>query len=101
MTPKAKAKIKKELKMKKCRYCLSTENLTIDHKIPKSQGGTDDTKNLQCLCKSCNTMKSSLSHRQVQRFAQWIYSINERRAKLGKAKPIFSRKQHAVEKGTA
>lgn len=75
---------------KKCRYCLSTENLTIDHKIPKVQGGTDEKKNLQCLCKRCNTVKSDLSHKQVQHLFWWFREIEKARADLG-SKPIFNR----------
>lgn len=70
--------------MKKCRYCLTTKNLTMDHKIPKIQGGSDDIKNMQSLCKKCNGIKSGLSHKQVLRYAQWINYINTRRELKGK-----------------
>lgn len=81
-------KLKKEIKLKKCRYCLSVENLTIDHKIPLIKGGSNDRKNLQCLCKKCNGIKSALSHKELGNIARWIYSINEEREKIGK-KPLF------------
>lgn len=42
-----------------CLYCRSKENLTIDHIKPVSRGGTDDIKNLQILCKSCNSRKGN------------------------------------------
>lgn len=76
-----KNEIKK--KMTKCRYCHSKENLTIDHRIPISQGGTDAYSNLQCLCKPCNEKKSSLSHKQVMFLFRWFLDIQENRAKLG------------------
>lgn len=44
-----------------CRACGSKENLTVDHIIPKTKGGTDDTWNLQCLCKTCNSKKGNRS----------------------------------------
>jgi CRISPR/Cas system Type II protein with McrA/HNH and RuvC-like nuclease domain len=53
-----------------CRYCdqkltLQTGNhkdfATIDHVIPKSDGGSDDYHNLTIACKSCNEQKGSLS----------------------------------------
>lgn len=41
-----------------CAYCGSEENLTIDHVIPQSKGGSDFTKNVVCCCHSCNQNKS-------------------------------------------
>ncbi len=32
-------------------------NMTVDHIIPKSQGGTDHEENLQLLCGACNSTK--------------------------------------------
>lgn len=46
-----------------CRACGfgGSENfsgfLDLDHIIPRSQGGSDDVTNLQCLCKVCNGEK--------------------------------------------
>lgn len=42
-----------------CVSCSRTDNLTIDHIWPKSLGGTDVEKNLQTLCRNCNTQKGS------------------------------------------
>ncbi len=43
-----------------CRYCRSKENeLTIDHVIPVSLGGSDDPTNLVAACKDCNAGKAS------------------------------------------
>lgn len=42
-----------------CRRCGSTEDLTIDHKIPRSRGGTNDEDNLQTLCRRCNSAKNN------------------------------------------
>ena len=67
-------RIKKHLKMEKCAYCLSKENLTIDHKIPRAQGGSDDIKNLQCLCMTCNGIKSSMSHKEIRYLIRWLVS---------------------------
>lgn len=36
-------------------------NASLDHKIPRSKGGTDDIENLQFIHIWCNTMKSNLS----------------------------------------
>jgi hypothetical protein len=45
-----------------CRYCRSTSGqLTIDHVIPQSLGGTDDPSNLVAACRDCNAGKTSSS----------------------------------------
>jgi len=43
----------------KCSYCNSTENLTVDHVIPKSRNGGDDWYNLVSCCSSCNAKKGN------------------------------------------
>ena len=68
---------------KKCKYCKSKENLTIDHKIPQILGGSDEKKNLQCLCMSCNTMKSGMSDKQVRSLFRWFLKIQDSRIKNG------------------
>ena len=40
-----------------CQHCGKRKNLSIDHITPESKGGTLDKKNLQTLCKSCNSKK--------------------------------------------
>ncbi|HYG39793.1 MAG TPA: HNH endonuclease [Cytophagales bacterium] len=41
----------------KCQYCGSPDNLTLDHVIPKSRGGSSNWDNLITACKSCNSKK--------------------------------------------
>lgn len=41
----------------KCVVCGTTKNLTIDHKLPKSLGGTNGAYNLQTMCHDHNTEK--------------------------------------------
>jgi CRISPR/Cas system Type II protein with McrA/HNH and RuvC-like nuclease domain len=43
----------------KCSYCGSPKNLTIDHVIPKSKGGTNRWTNLITCCGSCNRKKGN------------------------------------------
>lgn len=46
-----------------CQYCghrSSKEDLTIDHVIPRSHGGTDTWENLVLACIPCNLMKRDL-----------------------------------------
>ena len=61
------------LKRKKGTYCVycNCDNplaLTKDHITPKSQGGSDDPKNIQTLCWVCNQIKGSLTHEQFMEY---------------------------------
>lgn len=40
-----------------CRLCGISTDLEIDHVVALINGGTNDTQNLQLLCKSCNCKK--------------------------------------------
>ena len=40
-----------------CKILFPFPNLTIDHVVPKSRGGTDHLENLQLLCGACNSIK--------------------------------------------
>lgn len=42
-----------------CVTCGTKEKLSIDHIHPVSKGGTDEFKNLQVMCRSCNSRKSN------------------------------------------
>ena len=42
----------------KCAMCGAIENLSIDHIVPLSKGGSDDINNLQILCRTHNSSKS-------------------------------------------
>ena len=40
-----------------CKVLFPIRNLTIDHVVARSRGGSDHLENLQLLCGSCNSMK--------------------------------------------
>lgn len=42
------------------------EDFTVDHIFPVSKGGKNELSNLQCTCKSCNTMKQNMSEKEFQ-----------------------------------
>ncbi len=44
----------------KCQYCgkkVPTSELSLDHVIPRTQGGTSNWKNIVCACTNCNKNK--------------------------------------------
>ena len=40
-----------------CQYCGSRSNLTVDHVIPRSKGGSSDWTNIVASCAPCNRRK--------------------------------------------
>lgn len=49
----------------RCHYCGAVhmpENLTLDHKVPKVDDGTNDPENLVTACKLCNNAKGRMSY---------------------------------------
>jgi HNH endonuclease len=40
-----------------CIYCASTEQISLDHLVPRSRGGTDDEDNVVMACRACNSSK--------------------------------------------
>jgi 5-methylcytosine-specific restriction endonuclease McrA len=52
-----------------CQYCgefLTANKLTVDHVIPKAQGGINSWKNCVCACFECNNKKSNKTPEQAK-----------------------------------
>lgn len=43
----------------RCVACRGWHDLTVDHIMPSSRGGSDDPANLQTLCRRCNSSKGA------------------------------------------
>lgn len=49
-----------------CVYCGKSEDLTLDHVIPRSKGGRDSWHNLVTCCKRCNTLKGNQTPEEAE-----------------------------------
>lgn len=48
-----------------CQYCGSHTQLTVDHVVPRSKGGTSTWENIVAACAPCNRRKGDSSPRQA------------------------------------
>ena len=48
-----------------CQYCGSRSNLTVDHVVPRSKGGTSTWENIVASCAPCNRRKGNALLRQA------------------------------------
>jgi len=52
----------------RCQYCgkkMSTTELSLDHVVPKSQGGKSSWENIVCCCVKCNVKKGGRTPEQA------------------------------------
>lgn len=64
----------------RCHYCgelVAEENVTLDHLVPVSLGGTNVRENLRTACLLCNSIKSGKTYDQAAPYL--LRSIQERR----------------------
>ncbi|HZE06456.1 MAG TPA: HNH endonuclease [Solirubrobacteraceae bacterium] len=48
-----------------CQYCGARSNLTVDHVVPRSKGGTSTWENIVASCAPCNRRKGNAMPRQA------------------------------------
>ena len=85
----------------KCMYCgrkLSIDLMDIDHKNPIAKGGSNSKRNLQLLCRTCNTRKGATTDRQ---FRTKFASAGVPSAQTPPTKPIAQTRFEQVAKQTA
>lgn len=58
-----------------CTYCGATDALLLDHKIPRSRGGTNDIENLQILCATCNSHKGARLESEISKNVRHASSV--------------------------
>lgn len=64
--------------LKKCFYCgkkLKFHQITLDHYIPVSKGGTNDIFNLVTCCKRCNKLKGDSLPEDYERVILELFLI--------------------------
>ena len=85
----------------KCMYCgrkPGIDLMDVDHKNPMAKGGSDLKRNLQLLCRSCNTRKGATTDRQ---FRTKFKSAGVPTTQAPPTKAIPQAKFEAVAKATA
>lgn len=64
--------------LKKCGYrcvrCGGVKDLTMDHILPVSKGGSDEETNLQVMCFQCNTRKGNVHYTWRERLFNWLFT---------------------------
>ena len=85
----------------KCMYCgrkPGIDLMDVDHKNPVAKGGSDQKRNLQVLCRSCNTRKGATTDRQ---FRSKFKSIGVPQTQTPPTKAIPQSKFESVARTTA
>ena len=58
-----------------CKYCISVldvRNMVCDHVVPLSCGGPSTVRNLEMICRRCNTRKGPLTATEYQDVVNWL-----------------------------
>ena len=68
----------------KCKICQSKENLTVHHRVPRADGGSDEADNLETVCEKCHNIVeleyknesrtiNSKSASKTDDWHEWVY----------------------------
>lgn len=57
-----------------CKICKTNKELTIDHIVPLSQGGTDIESNLRTLCRKCNSERGDYAPSFFERIMYLVFT---------------------------
>lgn len=63
----------------RCAICgepIGFKNLTLNHKVPLSKGGTNEFENLQLACRECNLMKKGLTEKEFQKKVRKVFAFH-------------------------
>ncbi len=72
----------------RCVYCLATDALSVDHVIPRVEGGSNAVSNLVTACGTCNSLRGACP---IDLWAEWC----ERRG-VGRKSRILTRVALAI-----
>ena len=64
-----------------CRMDFPFKIFEVDHRVPRSRGGTDHLENLQLLCPSCNRIKGDRPQEYLVARLRVVYFWELRRHK--------------------
>lgn len=64
----------------RCPYCdvrLLLSNVSVDHRVPLSRGGTSHPDNLTLIDRRCNKLKGELTGEEYRALREWLDDLEE------------------------
>lgn len=78
-----------------CRSCNRKDNLTVDHIVQLSRGGTNNLENLQTLCKYCHEEKDN------RKIFNRSFNHNNYYGSHTNINPVVQKLENAMKSGSA